>query len=377
MAFKMFKLKNICAFLCVFNTCSAMSLNDAEIATTILKIPALILKNNINQQSEYRHIAIISVDVLRLANEILSIINKNDEIEFHKYDYCWMMHDAASLIMHIRDVAYEPEDGLGFDENVNALKGILKTAHTKLLPLIEGVTGLLAATSDNTIKIEDAYFRLQCKSFNSMARLLDSIVTSNYKSRAQILYGMALLIAIVIAIKDICEMHSLVRTEEDNRRREQEEREQEAKIAEDNRRREQAEQEQQAREARALEAARRNEEYERERRMREAEENLKRQEEANLRNIALQKAVGNPLRVAWEKVARLETETRTLQEAEDRTNNAGHDMYRENFRLDMDTEWSHSFDPCAAYYENSWWGRMEKERVEKEKNRETCSKRVT
>lgn len=365
----MFKFKKLCAFLFIFNTCSAINSNDAAIATSILRIPALILKNNIRRESKYRHLAIISVDVLRLANEVLEIINKDTEIEVKKYDCCWMMHDVASLIMHIKDIAYAPEDELQNSDEVNIPKGSLKTAHTKILPLIEGVTALLAATSGNTIKIEDAFFRLQCKSFNSMARLLDNIVTSKYKSRTQILYGIVLLVTIVITIQDIYTMHSQIKTEEDNRRREQEERERQ-------RRQKQAEQEQQVREAQALEEARRNEEYAQIRRKRDAEEAQQRLEEASMRNIALQKTAGNPLRVAWERVAHLEQETHSLQ---NQVTTAENDLSRENqtrmhnrrdnlFDHDTDIDlWHSSFDPFAAYYENSVWGKMEKERVEKER----------
>lgn len=207
-------VKKIFVMSLFFSTCTNSSnlfpevdLNDVESIVALLRIPTIAVKNNLDPEAnkKYHHFLNLSVDILRLANEVLSIINKNGELEFHKYDYLWAVYDTASLISHLADLFNKSEDTNQNPENIKKLEGFLKAFHTKLIPIIEGLTAFLASFKEGNTA-EDVDFRLKCKALNSAIRLFDNIIISKDKSTEQILYATALVISIVFSIKDLYEI---------------------------------------------------------------------------------------------------------------------------------------------------------------------------
>lgn len=382
----MFKLKVVCVVVLLGNICSAVNLNDVETASAFLRIPAVVMKNSSSTTSSRhkQHILNITVDLLRLVNETLSIINKNGEYEFHKYDYCWAVYDLASLITHIKDVfvttndlAPNSDDNLTIEETT-MLKGILETAHAQLFPLIEGFTAWLATTGGNTI--EDAHLRLQCKSFNSMTRLLDNIVGSKHKSTQQLLYGIVLILNIIITIKDfrdlnvieieqarIMSVHKEARNKAETIARKIEERLRQEEAA-----------------RKEKEAVRRLKQNEQERQERAAEEQRKKAKENRIRNRAFRKPEGDPVRLAWEEVEKREELSKELNTAMSDAETAEHSVNSELYSLNRDSN-THCWFPNIQQQDTLWsrWRREEEENtriadtVRKELRRNELERRQT
>ena len=186
------------------NLFAEVNLSKIEILTGILRIPSTVIKNELELKSKtkFQTFFIFSTDVLRLASEILSIINNNGEFEVHKHDYAWAVYDAASLIMHVVDVFKSHGDECQNSEDIKKLEGLLKIVHTKVLPFLEGLMTCIASFKESRT-IDDSIFRLKCKTLNSSIRLLDNIIISKNKSLEQVLYGALLMVNIIFAIKDI------------------------------------------------------------------------------------------------------------------------------------------------------------------------------
>ena len=194
------------------NLFSEVNLNNVESIVALLRVPTIVIKNNLDSKSskKYHHILNLTVDVLRLANEVLSIINKNGESEFHKYDYLWAVYDTASLISHIADLFDKSEDIIQNPKDIQKLEGLLRDFHTKMIPIIEGLTAFFASLKEGNT-IEDVDFRLKCKALNSAIRLFDNIIISKNNSTEQILYAASLVISIIFSIKDLYEISKIKR----------------------------------------------------------------------------------------------------------------------------------------------------------------------
>jgi hypothetical protein len=325
-------LKKIFVLMLYCNVCSAVDLNTIEAAAAFLTIPAAMAQNNMatNPQKNAHHLLNISVDLLRLTSEILSIINnKNNEFDYHKYDICWATYDAAGLVKHIYSLFHKPEAPSTPDP------------HANLLIVAEGLCRFIAAMSKGTT-IDDAHSRLICKSLNSALRLIDNIMSSKENSPEQIAYATALVISALISCKDLCEIsareEALRRAEAERLRqiRAQEIARREAEEAQARRVREEEararEEEARVRAIREAEEARAREEEARQRKIREDEEEqarmIREQEEArrqaevaNAKNLALQRPEGDPLRIAWEKVSECKEAVTSLEAKSNRVHN--------------------------------------------------------
>ncbi len=320
------------------NLFSEIDLNNVESIVALLRIPTLAIKNKLSPESskKYHHILNLSVDVLRLSSEVLSIINKNGELEFHKYDYIWAAYDGVRFVTHLVDLFNKPEDITQNSEDIKKLEGFLKTFHTGLIPFIEGLTALFASLKDRAT-IEDADFRLKCKSLNSAFRLFDNIIISKDKSPEQILYGVALGLSIIMSIKDLYGTNKIKeaffkeetahrqaegalqrKALEEERVRKQVEEARLQKIrdeehvrreAEEARKRKILEEEQASRQA---EEARLQKIRDEEAACEWAEVEYRRAEETQLREKALGRPANDPSRLAWEEADRKQSEISVL-----------------------------------------------------------------
>jgi hypothetical protein len=288
-------LKKMLAFMLYCNACSAVDLNTIEATTAFLTIPAAMAQNNMatNPQKNAHHLLNISVDLLRLTNEILSIINNNSAFEYHKYDACWAIYDTAHLVKHIYTLFNKPEADAVVD------------SHSNLLLVAEGLCKFIAAMNKGQ-SIDNAHSRLICKSLNSALRLIDNIISSKEMSKEQIAYIIALIIGEIISSKDLYEIstkkEALRQAEEERLRqlREQENAQKEAEEAPTRRAREEAA-------ARAIKIL--EEEYaqarvisEQMRHQREQEAARRQAEVDHAKSIASQRPEKDSLRIAWETV---------------------------------------------------------------------------
>ena len=286
-------IKKIFIQILFFSTCtnscnlfSEVDLNNVESIVALLRVPTIAIKNNLDPKSskKYHNILNLSVDAFRLANEVLSIINKNGELEFHKYDYLWAAYDTASLISHLTDMFNKPEDKIQNPKDIKKLEGFLRDFHIKLIPIIEGLTAFLASLKEGN-RIEDVDFRLKCKTLNSAIRLFDNIIISKNKGSEQILYAAALVTSIIFSIKDLYEISKIKDTYfKEEVARVQAEEARQKKVLEEEKIRRQAE-EAQLQKIRDAESARKQEEESRQRKVREEEQALRQKEEARLQKI--------------------------------------------------------------------------------------------
>lgn len=197
--------KSRLAVILLFAACSlnlnATTAEDIESFTAFLRIPAAIGVNTLGTQRGFApKIILIASDFIRISNEILSIVNKCGKNDLHHYDYFWGAYDVASLGLHLKDLLsnkYEKIDELEFVK----LQGMLQALHETILPVLEGATACLAATSNGTLA-SDEKFRLRCKSINSLVRMLDNLIISKSKSYEQYVYASLLFVNIVFALHD-------------------------------------------------------------------------------------------------------------------------------------------------------------------------------
>lgn len=84
---------------------------DLESITAFLRIPAAIGANTLGKQSgTIPKIMVIASDLLRLSNEMLSVMNKREQYDFHVYDYCWGAYDVKNLITHVKNFWVDKDD---------------------------------------------------------------------------------------------------------------------------------------------------------------------------------------------------------------------------------------------------------------------------
>ena len=198
--------KNILVWMLLFITLglnlSATTAEDIESLTAFLRIPAAIGVNTLGKQSGVApKIILIVSDLIRLSNEMLSIVNKRGKNDFHHYDYFWGAYDFASLGLHLNDLLSKIKMKKQIATEFVKLQGMLQTLHEMILPVLEGGTACLAAANKETLA-SDEKFRLRCKSINSLVRVLDNLIISKPKSYEQYAFASLLCVNIVLALYD-------------------------------------------------------------------------------------------------------------------------------------------------------------------------------
>ncbi|MFA6535745.1 MAG: RING finger domain-containing protein [Candidatus Babeliales bacterium] len=180
---------------------NATTADELELITAFLRIPVAIGVNTLGKQggTAPKVMHIVS-DLIRLSNEMLSSANKRGEYDFHCYDYCWGAYDVASLGLHLNNLLNNKDEKID-NLKIIKLQGMLQTLHETILPLLEGATACLAATSNGTLA-SDEKFRLRCKSINSLVRMLDNLIISKPKSYEQYAFASLLVVNIVLALYD-------------------------------------------------------------------------------------------------------------------------------------------------------------------------------
>jgi len=180
---------------------NATTAEDIELFTAFLRIPTAIGVNTFGKQHGVApKVILVASDFIRLSNEILSIVNKRGKNDLHHYDYFWGAYDVASLGLHLNNLLNNKDEKIDYLKIIK-LQGMLQTLHETILPLLEGATACLAATSNGTLA-SDEKFRLRCKSINSLVRMLDNLIISKPKSYEQYAFASLLVVNIVLALYD-------------------------------------------------------------------------------------------------------------------------------------------------------------------------------
>ncbi len=217
---------------------NATTAEELELATAFLRIPAVIGANSVGKQSGIApKIVLIASDLIRLSNEILTIVNKRGKFDFHIYDYCWGAYDVYNLIVHVKSLFGDKANGVEKIESkeIKKFESVIRSLHQVILPLVEGMSAILKSYPDDPkLKIQNFQaFRNRCGAICSLSRLLDNLIVSEPKS-AEFYTCIILLVANIVVA---CGIDSELKTvEAEARRKENEEFEAEFRPKEDIRR---------------------------------------------------------------------------------------------------------------------------------------------
>lgn len=178
---------------------------EVEQLIGIARIPSGAFANRSDlkeNRTKVENCVIIINDILRLSGSVLSMLNNQKDLDFDSYEYFWATYDSACLVSHVKDLFKNKEkideQDVVLDEE--AAKKSWVALH-KVLPIIEGYSAFMAATSRmdgfSGEKVFCAYARAFCKWLNTFSRLLDNIVVSKKLSKTQFAYVMLLVVSSV------------------------------------------------------------------------------------------------------------------------------------------------------------------------------------
>lgn len=181
---------------------NAMTVQELESLTAFLRIPAVIGANTLGKQpGTTPKIVVIAADLLRLSNEMLSIVNKRGRYDFHIYDCCWGAYDAKNLITHVKNFWGDKSDKIEKtgSEEIKKLESKIQALHELILPMVEGISAFLQSES-RTNNLRNEGFRNRCRAICSLSRLVDNLIMSKYRSTEFYAYIILILANIVTAI---------------------------------------------------------------------------------------------------------------------------------------------------------------------------------
>ncbi len=183
---------------------NATTAEELELATAVLRIPAVIGANTVGKQSGIApKIILIASDLIRLSNEILTIVNKRGKFDFYIYDCCWGVYDAYNLIVHVKSLFGDKADNVEKIESkeIKKFKLAIRSLHQVILPLVEGMSAILKSYPDDPkLKIQNFQaFRNRCGAICSLSRLLDNLIISEPQSAEFYAYIILLVVNIVVA----------------------------------------------------------------------------------------------------------------------------------------------------------------------------------
>ncbi len=183
---------------------NATTAEGFELATAFLRIPAAIGANTVGKQRGIApKIVLIASDLIRLSNEILTIVNKRGKFDFHIYDYCWGAYDVYNLIVHVKSLFGDKANGVEKIESkeIKKFESVIRSLHQVILPLVEGMSAILKSYPDDPkLKIQNFQaFRNRCGAICSLSRLLDNLIVSEPKSAEFYTCIILLVVNIVVA----------------------------------------------------------------------------------------------------------------------------------------------------------------------------------
>jgi hypothetical protein len=188
----------------LFGLClNATTSEDIEVLTAFLRIPAAIGANTLGKEPGVApKIILITSDLIRLSNEILSSVNKRGRYDFHTYDYCWTAYDVKNLITHVKNLWGNESDKFEKTDSkeIKKLEAMTQSLHELILPLVEGISAFLQSSLRGTNSSRDQLFRNRCRAVCSLSRLVDNLIISQPRSVEFYAYVILLLANIVAAI---------------------------------------------------------------------------------------------------------------------------------------------------------------------------------
>lgn len=233
---------------------NATTLKKVEFFTAYARFPAVMCANIAEcnpDKNRVHHFIILLADAVRLANEVLSVLNQDGQYEYHLYDYLWGAYDAKNFVLHLKNLLKNESHFKGSKsesleefkelESVSLkIKKLLKSfivgsSHILALPYIEGLAAIGVSACD-VGRIEGAEGKNALMALCSISRLLDSLIMSDQRSLERKAYTILLIANIVIAfgigakLKDVEKTYRLKEDEryrlevEEKRRRVEEER---------------------------------------------------------------------------------------------------------------------------------------------------------
>ncbi|MFH1254557.1 MAG: RING finger protein [bacterium] len=193
-------------FFIVFDSnLNATTAEDIEKLTALMRIPVAISTNTVGKQGGVTpKVILIASDLIRLSNEMLSIMNKRERYDFHVFDYCWSAYDAKNLITHVKNFWNQKGDEAknNVPKEIEKLEAKIQSLHELVLPVVEGFSAFLQSTSTlrGANNLQDQQFRNRCRAICSLSRLVDNLIISKSRSAEYYAYIILVLANIVIAL---------------------------------------------------------------------------------------------------------------------------------------------------------------------------------
>lgn len=125
----------------------------------------------------------ITTDLVRLANEILTIVNHPQDP--HYSSYVWAFFDASNLYNDLFKENKNLDTSLNlFQDQQKKINQLVQVTQTYLLPLAESTTALYQAVNKNR-SLRNSTYRQRAQAFKSLARATSTYL-NHQKSRAAI-----------------------------------------------------------------------------------------------------------------------------------------------------------------------------------------------
>jgi|GEM_PF-2972744 hypothetical protein len=182
--------------------------NKAEVLTALLRIPAVMLSNSLEQSSAKGAVACrFLADIVRITNNALAVYNKPG-VWTERYKLTELTYDIAHVVYEINNLVKhkdnKDEESEFTEENVAfeaSLSKVAKTLHCYVLPSIEG---LLATVSAFEISVENEKSRLLGESLGLLSRLLSDVVVAK---RGTLEFRAKIVALVVVVCASLYEMY--------------------------------------------------------------------------------------------------------------------------------------------------------------------------
>ncbi|MBS1988624.1 hypothetical protein JST56_06580 [Candidatus Dependentiae bacterium] len=174
------------------------TINRAEAILAIARGPLAALSyRNQGKHTKTAKALHVATDAVRLANEVLTIINHPGDPHFSS---CfWAVFDASNLYIDIMDNDKKVDDIFELSEiQQKKINHLSQITQTYLLPLTESATALYQAVNTNQ-SLKNSIYRQRAQAFESLARAT-SVYLNHQKSRAAIVLLVGAIAQIVHAL---------------------------------------------------------------------------------------------------------------------------------------------------------------------------------